>query len=241
MEKSPKRAAFWAKEILMADYIPGGDAAFNTWFKNLCQYVNDQCTGASPRWTHIPAAARTELNSAYEAWYTAYSITLKPCTSQQKAEKRRVREVSEKKARNFVNAYLRFHPDVTEEDKRNMSLHVPSGSRTPAVPPKEGPFFAVVQLGPRILGINYWFSSGRKGSKPPGVEGARIYYGVFDEPPAEQGKLPASIWATRCPHAITFRETDRGRRAYFALKWEVRKGGADGESGWSDMMSEIIP
>jgi hypothetical protein len=223
------------------DYVPGRDADFDTWLKNLCQYVNEQCTGASPRWTHIPAAARTGLNDAYAAWYTAYSITLKPCTPQQKAEKRRVRRLPEKTARDFVNTYLRFHPDVTSQDKLNMGLNVPSGTRTPAVPPDEGPSFAVVQLGPRLLGISYWFNTGRRGSKPPGVEGARIYYGVFDGPPAEQEELPGSVWATRCPHAIRFRETDRGKRAYFALKWEVRKGGEEGESGWSEIMSEIVP
>jgi hypothetical protein len=130
---------------------------------------------------------------------------------------------------------------VTAEDKLNMGLHVSDGTRTTAVPPEEGPSFVVVQLGPRILGINYWFNAGRRGSKPPGVEGARIYYGVFDTPPDDQEKLPASVWATRCPHAIRFRETDRGKRACFALKWEVRVGGEKGESGWSDMMSEIVP
>jgi hypothetical protein len=92
-----------------------------------------------------------------------------------------------------------------------------------------------------MLGVNYWFETGRRGSKPPGVDGARIYYGVFDTPPATQEELPASVWATRCPHGITFRETDRGKRAYFALRWEVRVGGEKGESGWSEIFSEIIP
>jgi hypothetical protein len=229
------------QEVLMADYVPGGDAAFDAWLKYAGQYVNEQCTGSDSRWTHIPAAARTELNDAYAAWYTAYAVTLKPCTPQQKAEKRRVRGLTEKATRNFVNVYLRFHPDVTDDDRRNMGLHVQDGTRTPAVPPDEGPSFVVVQLGPRLLGVNYWFNAGRKGSKPPGVEGARIYYGVFDEPPDDQTRLPASIWATRCPHAIKFRETDRGKWAWFALKWEVRAGGEKGESGWSELVSELVP
>ncbi|MDR1374589.1 MAG: hypothetical protein LBJ24_06430 [Treponema sp.] len=47
------------------------------------------------------------------------------------------------------------------------------------------------------------------------------------------------IWATRCPHVIRFRETDRGKRAYFSLKWGSRKEKC--ESGWSGIQSEIIP
>jgi hypothetical protein len=35
-------------------------------------------------------------------------------------------------------------------------------------------------------------------------------------PPADQEALPASVWATRCPHVIRFRENDRGKNAYLA-------------------------
>ncbi|MDR0404131.1 MAG: hypothetical protein LBH35_11165 [Treponema sp.] len=221
--------------------IPRGDADFDKFFKNINQYVAQQCGGSSPRWTHIPQAARTALVDVYTAWYTAYAVTFKPCTPPERAEKTRQHKLAEKALRDFINIYLRYHPDVTAEDKENMGLHIPDGTRTPVNPPEEGPDYGLVQLGPRMLGINYWYGPGRKGSKPRGVEGARIYYGVLDAPPAEQAALPASVWATRCPHAITFRETDRGRRAYFALKWEVRRGGKSGESGWSEILSEIIP
>jgi hypothetical protein len=91
-----------------------------------------------------------------------------------------------------------------------------------------------------MLGIIYRNGEkGKKGSKPPGVAGARIYYGGFDAPPADQNALPLSVWATRCPHIIRFRESDRGKRVYFALKWEIRK--EHGESGWSEMQSELVP
>jgi hypothetical protein len=224
----------------MAGFIPRKSAAYEVFFSNLIQYVELQCAGDSPRWTHIPLAARTAIAGEYEAWYAAYAVTFAPCTPPQKAEKRRLQYLTDKALRVFINAYLRYHPDVTDEDRQNMGIHVPAGTRTPAKPPREGPSCAVVQRGPRLLGINYWFGTGRKGSKPPGVEGARIYYGVFDKAP-EDMIFPKSVWATRCPHTISFRETDRGRRAWFALKWEIRRGGEKGESGWSGLQSEIIP
>jgi hypothetical protein len=65
------------------------------------------------------------------------------------------------------------------------------------------------------------------------VEGARIYYGF--EPVTDQGPLPLSVRATRCPHIIRFRESDRGKRVYFALRWESRK--ENGESPWSEIIS----
>jgi hypothetical protein len=220
--------------------MPGPDGAFAVFIKNLILYVVDKCNGVRPpMWTHIPPEARTDLDTAYTAWDTAYQITLKPCTPPETAEKNRVRKVTEKILRNFINIYLRFHPAVTEEDKRNMGLHIPDTTRTTIEPPGTGPIFGIAQIGPRTLGIVYRRGLGaRPGSKPPWVKGARIHYGVFDTPPTHQRELPASVWATRCPHIIPFRETDRGKRAYFSLKWETGKGG---ESPWSEIESEIIP
>jgi hypothetical protein len=210
--------------------------------RNILMYVSMKCDSNPPVWTHIPQEPRAALAEQYGAWHAAYEITLMPCTRPQIAEKNRLRKVLEKEVRNFINIYLRYHPAVTEEDKRNMGLNIPDTTRTPVEVPDEGPVFLIVQLGPRTLGINYQYGQGRKGSKPPGVKGARIYYGVFDRPPGDPDNIfPASIWATRCPHAITFRETDRGKRAYFALRWEAERGGEKGQSGWSEIASEIIP
>jgi hypothetical protein len=52
-------------------------------------------------------------------------------------------------------------------------------------------------------------------------------------------ELSASVWTIRYPHVVTFRETGRGRRGYFALKWEIRK--ERGESPWSEIQSEFVP
>jgi hypothetical protein len=62
----------------------------------------------------------------------------------------------------------------------------------------------------------------RRRKRPPRVKDVRIYYGVFKPPPAEQKPLPVSMWAAHCPHRIRFRETGRGKQAYFALKWEIQ-------------------
>jgi hypothetical protein len=223
----------------MADPIPAASAAYDAFFKNINQYVAQQCTGANPRWTHIPADARAALADEYAAWYTAYAVTLKACTSPQRAEARRLYKSTRKALRAFINIYLRYHPAVTPEDKENMGLPVPGGGRTPINPPKNGPVFTIVQLGPGTLGIIYRDGERRKGSRPKNVKGARIYYGVFGEPVTDQRQLPASVWATKCPHIVRFREADRGKRAYFALKWEISK--ENGESPWSEILSEFIP
>jgi hypothetical protein len=223
----------------MADYIPGKDTDFDVWFSFMYQYVSQKCAEQPPAWPHIPQAALMNLAELHTAWKTAYSAVIGPHTKVDIEAKNKAKKAAVAAVRPFVNQYLRF-PPVTDEDRTAMGIRNPDPHHTPVTPPPEGPVFSVVQMGPRMLGVIYRNGeTGKKGSKPRGVEGARIYYGVFDEPPAEQKDLPASVWATRCPHRIMLRETDRGRRVYFALKWEIRK--EHGESPWSEMQSELIP
>jgi hypothetical protein len=230
---------FFIGEFVMVDYIPRKDAAFDAFFRFLVEYVAKKVMSEKPAWPHIPTAAVEQLMSIYDAWHTAYLAVLKPHTMVETKTKNNAKKAGITAIRPFVNQYLRFLP-VMDEDRAAMGIHNPDKHPTPIKPPTVGPLFSIDQLGPAQLGIVYRSSEhGRKGSKPVGAQGARIYYGVFDVPPASQKALPASVWATRCPHSIMFREGDRGKRVYFALKWEIRR--ENGESPWSEIQSEIVP
>jgi hypothetical protein len=100
----------------MADYIPGNDAAFNTWYKFLNQYVNGKCTGQSPEWTHIPQDALAAQQSAYAAWYNAYALTFGPHTPVETEAKNDAKKAAKAAVRPFVNQYLcakRKLPELT--------------------------------------------------------------------------------------------------------------------------------
>jgi hypothetical protein len=220
-------------------YIPRKYADFDQWLAFLIQYVDGKCGGSPPAWPHIPPEPRAALSAAYAMWKTAYDKTIGPHTQVDTEAKVDAKKAAEAVVRPFVNQYLRF-PPVTNEDRTAMGIPNKDTHPSPVKPPETGPSFSIIQLGPGTLGIIYRNGDkARKGSKPEGVEGARIYYGFFDEPLTDQELLPASVWATRCPHIIRFRESDRGKRVYFALKWEIRK--ENGESPWSEILSEIVP
>jgi hypothetical protein len=141
----------------------------------------------------------------------------------------------------FMRYFKRHYflsPPLTEADFVSLGLRPPDPHPTPVPPPKTAPLFSIDQTGPGALGIVFRNGEeGKKGSKPDGVEGARIYYGF--EPVTDQRQLPFSEWATKCPHVFRFPEADRGKRVYFALQWEIRK--EHGESPWSEIQSELIP
>ncbi|MHB9292843.1 hypothetical protein Holit_01954 [Hollandina sp. SP2] len=86
------------------NYIPSRDRDFDAWFPFMNQYVTEKCSGAEPAWPHIPQAVQTQMLNTCSAWYAAYRITLKPCTSQAKAEDRRVCKIAEQMIRPVLGA-----------------------------------------------------------------------------------------------------------------------------------------
>jgi hypothetical protein len=106
----------------------------------------------------------------------------------------------------FKRRYF-IKPPLADADFVSLGLRPPDSTHTPIEPPKEGPTFSIVQMGPRALGVIFRNGeSGRKGSKPYGVEGARIYYYISDVPITDQKQLRFSEWATKCPHVFHFSE-----------------------------------
>jgi hypothetical protein len=220
-------------------FIPGKDALFDIWFAFLVQYVLKKCAGPSPAWTHIPPDILLILSAALSAWQTAFQKLSGPHTQVDIYAKNTATKTALALLRPFINQYLRF-PPVTDEDRLAMGIPNKDTHPSPVNPPDPAPSFSIIQMGPGTLGIIYRDGEkGRKGSKPEGVVGARIYYRVSDTPLTDQEQLSWSKWATKCPHIIRFRESDRGKRVYFALKWEIRK--ENGESPWSEILSEIVP
>jgi hypothetical protein len=61
---------------------------------------------------------------------------------------------------------------------------------------------------------------------------------IADTPPKETEDLLHSAFATRSPLELTFKESDRGKHVYYAVRWEtgtVKKG------KFSEILSAIIP
>jgi hypothetical protein len=59
-----------------------------------------------------------------------------------------------------------------------------------------------------------------------------------EAPPNEVEELLHSSFATKSPLELTFKESERGKKLYYAVRWEtgtVKKG------KWSEILSAIVP
>jgi hypothetical protein len=69
------------------------------------------------------------------------------------------------------------------------------------------------------------------------VHGLELCYLIADTQPAEIDELVHSAFATKSPLEITFKESDRGKKLFFAVRWEtgtVKKG------PWSEIKNLYI-
>jgi hypothetical protein len=233
------------------DYIPTRDADFDVFFTNLVDYVDQKTGGNVPEWTHIPAPALSALREAHDAWQAAYAATLKPCTKPERDEKNRVRRDSEKTLRDFVNAYLRYYPAVTDYDKEQMGLHIPDTTPTSIPKPTAQPEADAAYPGVHLIELTNIRAVKAAGEDPRSDYGVRIFWGVLG-PAAPHDKfrlaavpvtgddLPHSTFTHRRRYRFDF-SGDSGCTVYFCLRYENEKGGKEGEGPFGPLFSAIIP
>ena len=219
-------------------YIPSRDADFNSFFKNIIQYVAAKTSGSTPEWKHIPQEDQDELNMVYAGWFTAYNITLKPHTHEETKEKNRVKKTAEKALREFVNSFLRYSKAVTDADRDNMRIPNRDNTRTPQKIPTELVEFLLKIMGIRQVHVHFKVLGAANRAKPKGYDGAVIIWGVLDKPPARPEDLTEHILASSTPYTINFDETERGKIVYVCLCWQNGKGK---RGPWSEIQWTYVP
>jgi hypothetical protein len=220
------------------DPVPQSDGSYDRYLKNIVQYVAEQCGGASPRWTHIPQAARTAQAEDYAAWYTAWAVTFKPHTPQETAEKNRQKARTKKNLRAFIKAYLRYHPAVTNEDRDNMGIPNDDPTRSPVPPPETRPDFDIVVKDIRTLSLPFHDQGTESRAIPYGFDGAVVRWVVMDRPATSVKELTESHLATRSPFTLVFTDEERGKIVSIAMQWQNKKG-QKGKP--SEIQSTIVP
>jgi hypothetical protein len=88
-----------------------------------------------------------------------------------------------------------------------------------------------------VLRIKFRAVNAARWGKPANVHGLECLWVIAETPPKEIEELLHSSFATRSPLELVFNESERGKRVYFAVRWEsgtVKKG------PWSEIFSGII-
>jgi hypothetical protein len=207
--------------------IPFNDAKFDIFFRNLINYVKDQTVGASPRWTHIPQTEIEKLDEAYNRWSTAYTQFKGPHTSQHTKRKNDVKKECTKLIEAFLNAYICYHPAVTDYDKEQMGVHIPDKTHTP-VPIHETPpiIFSVIPQPGGIFKIRFQDADNPDSRAiPDGCNGCVLFYAVSSERITDRDELKETVLMTRNPYTLVLTgENLAGKLFSCAACWQIKKG-----------------
>jgi hypothetical protein len=216
-------------------FIPGADAAFNSWQSILIAYAI-----ANKVSFNIPDNALDTLLQLKDVWDVKFALADNPetRTSPIVIAKNEAKQNYEKELRAFIKAFLQYNPAVTDEDRANMGLPIHSTSRKPVPVPTTYPESEVDSSVIRRLSIRFRDLGKKTIAKPYGVHGAEIRWAILSETPSGVDKLVNSAFDTHTPFTIEFKEEERGQSFYFCLRWENTRGD---KGPWSEIANAKIP
>jgi hypothetical protein len=218
---------------MSTDYIPKRDEVFRDWARNLYTYALSKYS----TW-NVPSP-QTTLESPLTAFETAFTATQNPNRGKVDVlTKNEARVALEAVMRTYVKAYLSFNPAVSDADREQMGITVYDKTKTPVPPPSTIPEAEIDSSIIRQLTIHYKDNGSEKRGKPQGVHGVEIVWVIMDTVPTAMEEFQNSAFDTASPYTFIFDENQRGKKAFFCLRWENAKG----EKGpWSEIYNAIIP
>jgi hypothetical protein len=217
------------------DYIPEADGKFSVWVKILFGAVVQNAEA----WK-IEGAAFAGILAMIERFETAFAKASEPNRGRADVmAKNEARDVLKVAVRKFVKEYLAFNSAISDEEREGSGLPVYKRVRTPAPVAKEAPEAEVDISRVGRVSIHFFERGGNhKKSKPEGQHGAEIAWIISDVPPGRWEELIHSTVDTRSPFTLVFENDQRGKRVYFALRWENTRG----EKGpWGNILCAVIP
>ena len=219
----------------MADYLPAGDAEFNSWQGNLVSFTESQLAS----WG-IPASDFTKLKTAQEVWTEGYSQA-KVKTNRNAGDvqaKNDARKLYQQLLRIFVKQWLAFNRRVSDRDRELMGVTVRKGTRTPRPKPATAPE-GKIDFSKRLQHSVYFVDQAtptRRG-KPVGIVGCEVWMKVDGVAPVEPSELKYIATSTRTPCVVTIEGKYAGKTAFYWLRW-VNTCGVTGP--WSSTVSATV-
>ncbi|MDR2802571.1 MAG: hypothetical protein LBB31_05060 [Prevotellaceae bacterium] len=179
-------------------------------------------------------AAYNTFDAAYTQWKNTETRTRGKTINLYAAEK-----AFKPFYRQLYTGFLKNNPLVTNHDLISMWMPKRSDGKCRPYPvPDTCVLSNVVLKGPAVLEIHFSDRDSHRKAKPFGVRGAEMLSLISDVPVTRWDELTNNQFCTRSPFRLTFRNDQRGKTLYFALRWENTRG----EKGpWNYIQQTIIP
>ncbi|MBX9735579.1 MAG: hypothetical protein K2X32_01520 [Phycisphaerales bacterium] len=240
------------------DFIPRPDADFSTWANHYAAAVK--------KWWAVQGLEETDLkplNEALSTWNTDYAahVAAQARAEAAAAAKRQARfgppsaasapamvaPSLESEARRIA-AFIQSFPATTDAERAEIGIRVRPRSRAAATTPTSAPLARVdsAQRLSHTLRFSDESTPTRRG-KPKGVQGAEVWLALAspDAPPPplntepRHGQSGYRFIAQNARGTLqhTFASEDKGKTAYYALRWISTRGD---KGPWSEVATATV-
>jgi hypothetical protein len=138
----------------------------------------------------------------------------------------------------FIRNNLQNNDAMTDTGRKELGIPIHDKKPTPVPAPDGIPEIEIETPHPRTVRIKFRDEHAARWGKPENVHGLECVWELAETPPGKVKDLLHSEFTTKSPLELTFEEDERGKRLYFAARWETR---AMKKGLWSDIFSAIIP
>ncbi len=221
----------------MADYIPGPDDEFETYFRE--QFAPYAQANLGP--LGFSAADGIELGNVTTAWGYAWPAfnNAKAAFESSTMDKDEKRALAEAVVRRLAQK-AQNNPAVTDAQKAALGITIRKTTKTPVGVPTTVPVLPRTDTSTRAI-LRLFFADAttpETKAKPPGVQSCEIREQIGGTAPVNPNAMAFLAIETRTPYRADFDAGDVGKTVYFAFRWLNTKG----QPGpWSQIYSAIIP
>jgi hypothetical protein len=187
----------------------------------------------------LPEAQLTEIETLHGEFKALHEkCQTASCTKLDIQAKNEKKAALKKAEEIFVRNNLQNNDAMTDNGRE--ALRIPIHDRIPT-PQSASPTIPELDAAtplPRAIHIKFRSKNAARWGKPAKVHGLECRWVIADTPPAKIEELVHSESATRSPLELVFDEDKRGKRVYFAARWE---NGAAKKGPWSDIFNAVVP
>jgi hypothetical protein len=215
-------------------YFPSQEGALVLWTSNLAAVSSKYAAELA-----IPASWIADLQTLSSQFTALYRKCLThSCTQIERQAKKDTKAALIKKIRAFVRFYLQNNEKMTDEIRVELQIPIHATHYTPHPAPDTVPEIETRTAHPRVVHIRFRGENVPRWGKPRGVHGIECLWVIADKRPKKIEELLHSIFVTKNPLELVFDEDERGKRVYFAVRWE---SGAAKKGPWSEIFNIFIP
>ncbi|MDR1095731.1 MAG: hypothetical protein LBL31_05030 [Spirochaetaceae bacterium] len=208
------------------DFIPRSDLEFDQFFGHYCDVVDENTSGTSPLWPHIPRSAALTLRSSYSGFHKAYLKLQGPHTSGDVLAKKELKTAGEKELRAFNREYILSSRNVTDDQRRDIGCPVHDTTRTRIGTPKTVPLLTSLRaMSGHAVELRFQDETTPDTTAIPyGMNGCLLNYAWGPEKIEDPALLKETALMTHTPYTLTLPPAAEGSFLSCYVRWQNETG-----------------